>query len=154
VKVFAELYRKTRELEHLNTALEQRVAERTQELEAAATRLQQSERLRSLALAAGQMGSWDWDAVDNEFIWDEGQCRIFGLDPGRVPRVRTVRSLIHPEDWGHLRAALAGLTEDAQTCQTEFRVRRPNGEMRWCIGAAAASVDSSGGIVRISGVTL
>lgn len=38
VKVFAELYRKTRQLEALNNQLEQRVAERTAELEAASER--------------------------------------------------------------------------------------------------------------------
>src|SRR5204862_101946 len=48
VKVFAELYRKTRELEQLNAELERRVAERTADLEASTTRLLQSEQLRSL----------------------------------------------------------------------------------------------------------
>src|SRR5947199_3839640 len=81
VKIFAELYRKTRQLEQLNQQLEKRVAERTAELEASTARLLQSEQLRSLALAAGQMGSWDWDVSTNECIWDEGQCRIFGVDP-------------------------------------------------------------------------
>src|SRR5471030_907576 len=61
VRVFAELYRKTRQLEQLNLELERRVAERTAELKSSTTRLLQSEQLRSLALAAGQMGSWDWD---------------------------------------------------------------------------------------------
>ena len=61
VRVFAELYRKTRQLEQLNRELEQRVAERTAELEASTARLLQSEQRRSLALAAGQMGSWEWD---------------------------------------------------------------------------------------------
>src|SRR6186713_3596119 len=63
VKVFVELFRKTRQLEQLNADLERRVAERTAELEASNTRLRESERRRSLALAAGQMGSWDWDIV-------------------------------------------------------------------------------------------
>src|SRR5262249_15333985 len=58
VKVFAELYRKTRQLEQLNQELERRVAERTAELEASTARLIQSEQRRTLALAAGQMGSW------------------------------------------------------------------------------------------------
>src|SRR5947209_3575651 len=61
VRVFADLYRKTRQLEQLNTDLETRVAERTRELEAAAERLRESEQRRSLALVAGRMGSWDWN---------------------------------------------------------------------------------------------
>src|SRR6201987_2837238 len=59
VRAFVELYRKTRELESLNQELEGRVAERTRELEDSTARLVQSERLRTLALAAGQMGTWD-----------------------------------------------------------------------------------------------
>ena len=43
VKVFAELYRKTRQLERLNAELEERVAGRTAELEASTARLMQSE---------------------------------------------------------------------------------------------------------------
>lgn len=43
VSVFAELYRKTQELEQLNHELEQRVAQRTAELEASTARLRESE---------------------------------------------------------------------------------------------------------------
>src|SRR6202041_795767 len=58
VKIFAELYRKSRQLEQLNIELERRVADRTAELERSTRRLQQSEDRRNLALAAGKMGSW------------------------------------------------------------------------------------------------
>src|SRR4051812_8739734 len=57
VRAFAELYRKSRELERLNRELEERVGKRTAELQASNERLRQSEQLRSLALAAGEMGS-------------------------------------------------------------------------------------------------
>src|SRR6266516_6056236 len=43
VSVFAELYRKTRQLERLNHELEQRVADRTAELQASTVRLRESE---------------------------------------------------------------------------------------------------------------
>lgn len=47
VSVFADLYRKTKQLERMNDELEQRVAERTAQLEAAALRLRDNEeRLR------------------------------------------------------------------------------------------------------------
>jgi PAS domain S-box-containing protein len=155
VKVFAELFRKTRQLEQLNRELEHRVTDRTAELKSSTTRLLQSEKLRSLALAAGQMGSWDWDADSGNFSWDEGQYRIFGVDPsGFTVTPDGVRALIHPEDWVRLRAALAGVSEHGQTFQTEFRVHRPNGELRWCIGAAAASIDSNRHVIGLSGVTV
>src|SRR3954471_14218733 len=54
VKIFVELYRKTRQLEQFNRELETRVAERTVKLEAYAAMLLQSEKRRSLALAVGQ----------------------------------------------------------------------------------------------------
>src|SRR5436853_6623898 len=81
IKVFAELYRKTRQLERFNAELEDRVRARTAELERSNARLLESEQRRSLAIAAGKMGSWDWDWLNGDWMWDEGQFQIFGLDP-------------------------------------------------------------------------
>jgi PAS domain S-box-containing protein len=155
VRVFAELFRKTRELEQLNSQLERHVAERTAELEASNIRLTESEQGRSLALAAGQMGSWDWDLGTDEWRWDEGQHRIFGVEPGKFEiTVDKIRGLIHPDDWDSLQQMARAMTEGTRTQQTEFRVLRPNGEIRWCLGTAATSVDNAGKVVRISGVTI
>jgi PAS domain S-box-containing protein len=155
VRVFAELFRKTRELELMNSRLEGHVAERTAELEASNMQLTQAEQGRSLALAAGQMGSWDWDLVSKQWRWDEGQHRIFGVDPSDFQiDVENIRALIHPDDWFSLVENARGMSQGARTQQTEFRVVRPNGEIRWCIGTAAASLDDAGNVVRINGVTI
>jgi PAS domain S-box-containing protein len=154
VRVFAELYRKTRELERLNTELEHRVTARTEELEASTRQLVKSEQRRTLALAAGSMGSWDWDAESNECIWDEGQYRIFGVDPKQFPVTpETIRPFIHPDDWAKAQEAAAVLAQ-GKPYQSEFRILRSNGQIRWCIGSAAATVDSKRRIVRVSGVTI
>jgi PAS domain S-box-containing protein len=155
VRIFAELYRKTRQLEQLNQELERRVAERTAELEASTARLMQSEERRSLALAAGQMGSWEWDPVNGDFTWDDGQYRIFGVDPATFDvTVDNIKALIHPEDWKHLQNAIKPAAQNTPSFQTEFRVCRPNGQTRWCIGTAVASADATDNIIRISGVTV
>src|SRR5579863_3905852 len=122
VRVFAELFRKTRELEQLNSTLERHVAERTAELEASNIRLKQSEQGRSLALAAGQMGSWDWDLVNNDWKWDEGQCRIFGVDSATFkPSLENVSNLVEPEDLRRLKEMVADFGRgEAHGYQTEF----------------------------------
>jgi PAS domain S-box-containing protein len=155
VKIFAELYRKTRALEKLNAELESRVRDRTAELEASTARLLQSEQRRDLALAAGHMGSWDWDLVNGDCMWDGGQHRIFGVDPSDFSITReSVRALIDPEDWTRLQNTLTCFAGGEQAYQTEFRVYRPNGELRWCMGTASATLDGGGRIVRLNGVTV
>jgi PAS domain S-box-containing protein len=155
VKVFAELYRKTRQLERVNAELEQRVSARTAELEASTRQLRESEERRSLALVAGNMGSWDWNEASSDCLWDDGQYRIFGVDRQQfVVSAENVRALIHPDDWDSLQAAIEKLFKERQPAQNEFRVKRPNGEVRWCLGTAAPSLDASGRVVRISGVTV
>src|SRR3954469_8629378 len=128
VKVFAELYRKTRQLERLNAELEERVRARTAELEASTALLLESEQRRSLAIAAGNMGSWDWNWVTGDWIWDEGQYRIFGVDPASfVVTPDNVRALLMPEDVEGLSKVVEHFSNGARTYETEFCIRRPNG---------------------------
>jgi PAS domain S-box-containing protein len=155
IKVFAELYRKTRQLELLNAELEDRVRARTAELEKSTVQLVESERRRSMAIAAGKMGSWDLDWVDGDWMWDAGQYRIFGVDPKNFEvTAANVQKMLHPDDVNALREVVTHFEAGAQTYETQFRIIRPDGEIRWCTGTAAATVDKAGRIIRVSGVTI
>ena len=154
VRVFVDLYRKTKMLEHLNLDLESRVAERTAALEAANQRLTQSEQARSLALAAGKMGSWDHDMASGMCDWDKGMRDIFGVDEKFVPTPDSVRPFIHAEDWEKIHAAFRSVSHDNTTAQGEFRVVRLDGQVRCCTGSAAANIDETGNISRVCGVLL
>src|SRR4051812_22892674 len=154
VGVFAELFRKTRSLQHLNEDLERRVAERTEAPALAADRLRRSEQGRSLALVAGNMGSWDFDLTSSSWFWDEGQSRIFGVDHGSfTPSVEAISQGLHPEDVDAIRGSFGGLSPEKPTCEVEFRIVRPTGEIRWCTAAAVAGFDPWGKATRFSGVT-
>jgi PAS domain S-box-containing protein len=155
IKVFAELYRKTRQLERLNVELEDRVRARTAELEQSTARLVESEQRRSMALAAGKMGSWDWDWVSGDWMWDEGQYRIFGVEPRSFQVTSAnVQALLHPGDVDLLRRMIADFARGVRTFEAEFRINRPDGEQRWCAGTAAVTVDGRGRVIRVSGVTV
>jgi PAS domain S-box-containing protein len=155
IKVFAELYRKTRQLERLNLELEDRVRARTAELEESHARLLESEQRRSLAIAAGKMGSWDWDWVNGDWMCDEGQYQILGVDPKKFELTpANIQSLLHPDDAQKLHDGWASFTRGAKSYEAEFRIVRPDGEVRWCAGTAAASTDKGGRVIRVSGVTV
>lgn len=154
VKVFVELFRKTRQLEQLNAGLEQRVAARTAELEAQTERLRRSEERRSLALSAGDMGSWELDVVRAKLEWDKGQYRIYGVDPTSFePSYQRVLDMIHPDDRDRS-PLVAALQTEGPRYQAEFRIIRPDAEVRWCFGAAAIIRDVDGKAVRLNGVSV
>ena len=154
VRVFAELFRKTRQLHQLNQELESRVDERTEALSASTEQLRTSEQGRSLALAAGHMGSWDCDFVRDSWFWDEGQSRIFGLDhQDFVPSMDKLEKCLHPDDLAAFRQAVAGLSWQNSSFELEIRIVRPDAEMRWCRVVCAAILDAEGEVVRLSGVT-
>lgn len=154
VRVFIELYRKTRELEAMNRELEKRVAERTAALEAQTEQLRRSEERRSIALSAGDMGSWEVDLVSGRIEWDDGPYRIFGVDPALFsPTVERIEAMMHPED-REKNAVAALVAADTSRFKVEFRIIRPSGEVRWCFGAGVISRDADGTAVRMNGVTV
>jgi two-component sensor histidine kinase/PAS domain-containing protein len=118
-------------------------------------RLQDSEHCRNLALAAGKMGSWDWDLVTGHCRWDAGQRQIFGVDSVSFEvTLPGIRALIDLSDWKMLCRQLKRARRNGGACQLEFRVRRADGGMRWCLGTAVAARDPSGRVDRIRGITM
>ena len=67
VRVFVELYRKTRQLEQLSNELEIRIAERTAELKTSNARLMQSEELRNSGARRRADGDMDLGCSERAF---------------------------------------------------------------------------------------
>ena len=53
-----------------------------------------------------------------------------------------------------MRKAIAQFTKGVTSYEAEFRIIRPDGEVRWCVGTAAATLDKGGRVIRVSGVTV
>ena len=65
-----------------------------------------------------------------------------------------VQARRQPHDIAELRKAMAQFAKGVTSYEAEFRIIRPDGEIRWCVGTAAATVDKGGRVVRVSGVTV
>ncbi|SCX89915.1 sensor histidine kinase [Microvirga guangxiensis] len=114
------------------------VAERQEALKA-------SEERARLALEAGHMGTWWYDHRKGIGGWSSQAAQILGLPPTKsTTNVQEWRSLLHPDDAHHavekLRAAV--LNEGNGNYEDEYRVRRPDGKIRWINSKGKVSFDA------------
>lgn len=132
VGVFVDLYRKSRQLERLAAELEQRVFERTAELEASTARLQDSEDRLRQALSAANMGAWRRNLATQESVRDANLNAILGLPPvvTIVPDEKRLEP-VHPDDKAAVAAAWDQAAASRDFYEAEFRIKRQDGATRW-----------------------
>ena len=94
------------ELRETQVDLENRVAQRSLELDAANQALSKSEARLALALKASELGLWDWNLQTDEVHHTQLQ-ELFGLEPEYVTAMLShLKPRLHPEDLPSLRRAL------------------------------------------------
>ncbi len=107
--------------------------------------LRESERRLRLAVEAARIGIWDWDLVTNRMVWSEEAKAIAGLPPGQPVTFDQVRATTHPEDLPRT-SAMAERALDPELRASdpyEYRIVRPDGEIRWVIAHGEAVFDTA-----------
>jgi len=111
-----------------------------------------SERLLLAKRAAGA-GIWDWHVLDNRLEWDDVLLRMYGLAPGpQAFSYETWRGAVHPDDRERAEKEVAQALSGERDYHTEFRILRPDGELRHLRGNAIVQRDGAGRAVRMVGV--
>src|SRR5262245_15418522 len=144
VRIFVELYRKTRQLEKLNDELERRVAERTAALEASTMQLRGSEERLRLASEAASFGTYDYRASAGQVYWSPYLRRIVGVQGEDPLTLAQVLEFVHPEQREMVREHVLGCAPNGDRREIEFKIVRPDGEVRWLLGRGQAMPDSQG----------
>ena len=103
----------------------------------------------ALALAAGRMGIFEWDAAKDRLSWDEAERQLFGVGSDSAPTtVAEFMALVHPED----RQRLENAIRTAEPFEDEYRILHPDGTVRWIAERGVAASDQSGRLLRVIGV--
>ena len=114
--------------------------------------LRDSEQHLRTALVAGHMAAWEIDLATSALTWDAKHAALFGMTGGTAPEVLDqFYALVHPDDRERVQAGLEATTA-LGVFEEEFRIRRPDGSLRWINGQATVLTDSEGRPVRIVGV--
>ena len=114
--------------------------------------LQHSQHQWRRAERLAHLGSFEWDPVSDTLQWSDEHFRLWGLEPSLDPPTHAAfMQAIHPEDRQHqadlLQTALAG----KGPYETSYRVRAPDGNLRYIHCRGDVEFDASGRAVRVVG---
>ena len=146
-----------------NRSLRQRVADLERELKrfdaspTATLRESMSER-EALLLEAeriAHMGTWVWDVPRDDVFWSPELFRIFGCDPDREPAsAERFFGCVHPDDRERVRQVSARGIETGISEPVDYRILRPDGEVRHVTMEGALLFDGDGTLRRAVGTVL
>lgn len=140
-------------LRGIQVHLEERVAQRSRELDQANQDLSKSQARLALALEASELGLWDWDLRTDEVHHTQLE-RLFGIaQQGKPILLKHLRPRLHPDDVPVLKstliAHLKGRTEDYRV---EYRIRHSDGRWLWVEDRGKAVERTPGGrVLRMLG---
>jgi PAS domain S-box-containing protein len=115
------------------------------ELKQAQAALRESEALLDRAQSIARIGSWELDVATGCYQWSKEMYRIRGLPVDEFePSIRNLSQYIYPDDRPVARKWVAGLRNGISPGRTEFRIVRPNGDVRWVSVDDGEQTDSVG----------
>ncbi|HTM37053.1 MAG TPA: ATP-binding protein [Terriglobales bacterium] len=140
VTIFAELYRKTQELERLNHELERRVAERTEELR------ESESQFRSLANSIPQLA---WMAYPDGHVYWFNQ-RWYDYTGTTLDELKGLESIsqVHPDFMETVSRKFQHSMATGEAWEDTFPLRGKDGSHRWFLSRALPIHDVNGNIVR------
>lgn len=115
--------------------------------------LRESEERFEVAASAAGFGVWDRDIANNRLIWDERMYQIYGVRPENFGGAYEAwAECIHPDDLPAASRATRDAEQNLKDLDTEFRIIKPGGEIRYIKAFGKVVRDPDGHPLRIVGI--
>jgi PAS domain S-box-containing protein len=115
--------------------------------------LRESEERLKLSIAAGRMGTWEWNIATGHEVWSDICLQIFGLTHETFRQYHhNFVDMIVPEDLPGQQESLERAISQRTDYKHEYRIRRPDGTLRWVSAQGKCYYDDAGRPVRMMGV--
>jgi len=127
----------------------------TKKVEEATDELAESRQRLDLALASSGIGTWDRDIENDTIFWDEAQYRIMGIDSANAGLDWAgFTKLIYPPDARRFASEINAALGGDKDYVSEYRFRRPNGEVRTLEARGHVIRDAAGRPLRLIGTSM
>ncbi|HEY9854575.1 MAG TPA: ATP-binding protein [Stenomitos sp.] len=98
------------------------------------------------------LGSWEWDFEGDRLTWSEELYHIFAIAPAAFPgTLQGFLDRVHPEDRAAMEARLKQAVDGGQVYNAEYRIVRPDGEIRHMYTVANVRCDDQGRPIGVFG---
>lgn len=117
--------------------------------------LKESEKRLELALAAGQLGIWDWNIQTGDTVFNDRWVNMLGYELNEIsPNVNAFLELIHPDDMPKIEALLKkNLEGKIPFFEIELRLKGKDGKYHWIYDRGmVVSRDPKGNPMRALGI--
>jgi diguanylate cyclase (GGDEF)-like protein/PAS domain S-box-containing protein len=114
--------------------------------------LREREQQLADAQALAHLGSWELDLATERLSWSDELCQIGGQPKGFSPTLNEFMALVHPDD----RADVGARVEQGRHSEftdSEYRLIRPDGEVRHVHTRRFGRFDESGVMTKLWGTT-
>jgi PAS domain S-box-containing protein len=128
------------------------LTETQRELEASRLALRYSEQLLGTAADVAQFGAHQYDAVHDRVHRSPQIRRILGAAPGDERDLEAAFDFVHPDDREQVRWRKRQILDSEDQYQLTYRIRRPDGEIRWVMDRGQVERDQTGQALRVIGV--
>src|ERR1700730_1605143 len=116
------------------------------------TELRGSQDKLAQAQRIAHLGYWERDFDSDRIRWSDETYRIFGLQPGENELdFEKFQELVHPEDRELIKQAIAAALNGGPRYDTEYRIIRPDAEVRFVHSQGDVVKDQSGEHFRMFG---
>lgn len=116
--------------------------------------LRESEQRLRIALESARGGVWDNDLMGGGAWWSPEMFELWGVEPGKPPRLEEALQVIHADDQGRFEKAISHSTSSGGNFDCEFRIRHHSRGERWMSASGRPVFDEAGRPVRLLGITV
>jgi two-component system cell cycle sensor histidine kinase/response regulator CckA len=113
--------------------------------------LRESEERLKKAERLARVGHWHRDVKSNQVIWSEECFRIFGQPQDYIPNYEKFLQAVVPQDRELVERAERHHLEEKRGISIEYRIVRPDGEVRKVASVSEVLLDEEGSPVRMFG---
>ena len=108
----------------------------------------------SLATQALQAGVWDWDVRTDHIVWDEKMYELYGVLKNLQVNYQIWADAVVPEDLAEAAAVLQRVISSKSQGSAEFRIKLPDGSLRYILAAEGVVLDDAGQVAHVIGVNI